>query len=245
MLLYDYEREPITAGELLANLEQRPEYVERQRREAERREENRRRYAAAGEGLFEELRAAGFPVRNLADLRRRGVGGPRAVPILLQWLPRISYVPLKVDLVHTLGSSWARPGAIRPLIQEFHRIDSGPDSHRVRFAIGGSLQHIADDSVVDELVEIARDSCHGRDRALVVAALGNMRKSTGKVLPVLLELLNDDEIIVETITGLCNLKAPEARGSIEPFLEHPDSLVRSTTKKALAKLDRAAAKKHR
>jgi HEAT repeat protein len=230
---------PRTAGEVLDELEQNPEYVEAQRREMARREENRRRYAEAAVGVLHDLEAAGFSVTTMQDLRQRGVGDRRAVPVLVRWLPEIVYLPLKRDLIATLGSSWARPAAARPLVEEFRRIDPAEDEAPgtdVRWSIGDALERVADESVVDDLIEIATDARHGYHRALVVAALGRMKKARDRVLPVLLELLNDDKVAPYAVMGLGKLKALEARPAIEPFLAHTDSWVRNEARKALAKL---------
>lgn len=228
-----------TAGEVLDELEQNPEYVEAQRQETARREANRRRYAEAAAGVLRDLEAAGFSVATMADLRRRGVGNRRAVPTLVKWLPKITYLPLKRDLIVTLGSSWARPAAARPLVEEFRRINPAEDEEPgtdVRWTIGDALDRVADESVLDDLIEIATDTRHGYHRGLVVTALGRMRKARQRVLPVLLELLNDPEVGPHAVIGLGKLKAPEARPAIERFLDHPDPWVRTETKRALAKL---------
>lgn len=222
----------------MAELEQKPEFVEGQRRRMAEREENRRRYAEAAGGLLADLEAAGFSVETLAQLRQRGTGNRAAVPVLVKWLPEIDYLPLKSDLIATLGSPWARPVSGRPLIEEFRRVDPAVDTANtsVRWSIGDALERVADESVLDDLAEIATESSHGHHRALVVTALGNMRKAHDRVLPILLALLDDDVIAPYALMGLGKLKAPEARAAVERFLDHPENWVRKEAKKALAKL---------
>ncbi len=103
--------DPRTAGELLHDLEREPAYQERQRVWQAQEAENRRRYADAAAGLLADLRAAGFDVDTMGDLRQPGVGDRTALPALVAWLPVIGYPPLKRDLIATLGSAWARPAA--------------------------------------------------------------------------------------------------------------------------------------
>ena len=227
-----------TAAELMAELEQKPEFVERQRQKLVRCEENLRRYAEAAAGLLGDLEAAGFPVETLAGLRQRGVGDRRAVPVLLKWLPLVTYLPLKEDLIATLGSPWARPEAARPLVEEFRRVDPAEDTAgaSVRWSIGDALERVADESVVDDLIEIATDARHGHHRGLVVAALGNMGKARDRVVPVLLELLGDEDVASYAVMGLGKLKAREARPAIERFVYHHEPWVRKEAKRALAKL---------
>lgn len=229
-----------TADELMAELEQKPEFVERQRqrqRTAER-DEKRRRYAEAAAGLLADPDAAGLSVETLAELRQRGAGAWRAVPVLVKWLSEIDYLPLKRDLIATLGSPWARPVAAVPLLEEFRRIDAAADTAdtSVRWSIGDALERVADESVLEDLIEIVTDASRGHHRALVVTALGNMGKARERVLPVLLALLDDDVVAPYAVMGPGKLKAPGARPAVERFLDHPDAWVRKEAKKALSKL---------
>lgn len=177
-------------------------------------------------------------METLAELRQRGIGDRWAVPVLVKWLPEVEYLPLKRDLIATLGSRWARPAAAGPWLEEFRRINPAEDTAAtsVRWSIGDALERVADESVLDDLIEIATDVGQGRHRALVVTALGNMGKARDRVLPVLLGLLDDEEVAAYAVMGLGKLKAPEARAGIEEFLDHPEPWIRKEAKKALAKL---------
>lgn len=227
-----------TADELLAELGQKPEFVERQRQRMAQREENRRRYAEAAAGLVSDLKNAGISVETLAQLRQRGVGDRQAVPLLVKWLPLMDYLPVKRDIIATLGNASARPAAARPLVDEFRRIDPIEDSAdmSLRWSIGDALERVADESVLDDLLQIATDTRHGRHRALVVAALGNMVKARDRVVPVLLDLLNNDDVAGYAVMALGKLKARGVRSAIEPFLDHREAWVRKEAKKALARL---------
>ena len=226
-----------TADELLGDLEQKPEYVERQRERMQRREDNRRRYMAAAAGLLEDLHGVGFAVSTVADLRKRGVGDRRAVAVLAKWLPMVDYVPLKKDIIASLGSPWGRPDASRPLIGEFRRLDRSDDqSAAERWSIGDALERVADESVLDDLIAIAADRRHGRDRQLIVTALGNMVRAQQQVVPLLLQLLDDEEVAPYAVMGLGKLRASEAKAAVERFLEHPKTWVRKEAKNALARM---------
>lgn len=225
-----------TADELMKELEGKPEYAERQQRWTAQEDENRRRYAAAADGLFSDLRSAGFQVMSLAELRR--VGDTDAVPVLGKWLPMVSYRPLKRDIIATLGSGWAWPQAGRPLIEEFHSVDPHDDSEgsSVAWSIGDALERVADESVVDELVTIATDRSHGSSRGLIVVALGNMHAERERVVPVLMELLADEDVAGFAIMGLGKLRGSEAQAAIEGFVDHEEKWISEEAKKALAKL---------
>jgi len=174
----------------------------------------------------------------MAQLRQRGVGDRRAVPILVKWLPAVTYLPLKRDVIAALGSNWARPFAARPLIDEFRRVDPVADAAdaSIRWSIGDALERVADESVLEDVIDIAMDARHGTHRGLVVAALGNMGKARGRVVPILIELLRDEDVAGFAAMALGRLKAREALPLVEAFVGHQTQWVRKEAKKALAKL---------
>lgn len=231
------QRGPITAGELLAELEQDPAYVARQQDILARLQQSSDRYVEAATGVIADLAAAGFDVQKVSELARPGVGDGRALPALLAWLPRVAYRPLKLDIIASLGSPWARPEAARPLVAEFHRVDVATDPpDGLRWSIGDALERVADESVLDDLVQIATDARHGRARSLIVLSLARMKKARHRVVPVLLGLLDDDDVAPYAIMALGRLKAGEARPRIEQFTGHPENWVRKEARKALAKI---------
>lgn len=193
---------------------------------------------AEASDLLSELERAGFTITTLADLRKQGVGNKKAVPILVDWLPIISYMPLKKDLIATLGSRWARPDAADPLVREFLRTDpaTDPPPASLRWAIGDALERVADESVLPEIVDIATDVRHGSVRGLVVAALGNMTRARDRVIPILESLLDDKDVTAYAVMALGKLKSTGSRQAIQKLLKHSDSFVRQEARRALKKL---------
>jgi HEAT repeat protein len=97
---------------------------------------------------------------------------------------------------------------------------------------------VADESVFDEVVELARDARYSvGERGVLVLALANMRERREGAIEVLRELLSDD-VALRAVTALGELRAGEARAEIEPFLEHPDPSVRKEAGKAIKRIDK-------
>src|SRR3954451_3763533 len=69
--------------------------------------------------LLEELHKLGYDVDSLGELPRLGRRYRNAVPVLLKYLARLTDPALKRSLVRALSVPWARPAAIRPLLDEF------------------------------------------------------------------------------------------------------------------------------
>jgi hypothetical protein len=60
----------------------------------------------------------GFPhLEEVGELRRRGVKYTAAVPVLLEWLPRVSYLMLSDDIVRTLSVAFAKKLALPVFLQ--------------------------------------------------------------------------------------------------------------------------------
>jgi HEAT repeat protein len=230
---------PKTADELMAELERDPEYrarMDQGERERLTRIAESRRDAAP---VVADLVRAGFQVEVLDELLDKKLDYQRAVSILLSWLPKVSNPDVKESIVRVLSVPLAKPAA-RLFVDEFRR--AAPDQSALKWAIGNGLEVVADDAVFEDLVEIVRDPKHGKAREMVAAALGNMRNP--RAVDVLIGLLEDEEIAGHAIMGLGKLKARAARAAIERFLDHPKSWVRQEAKKAIAKIDKAGARRH-
>jgi len=191
--------------------------------------------------VTEALRRLGMDVTSVFDLLLWGDPYPRAVPVLLDYLPRVQNKGIKEGIVRALTVKEARGKADKALVSEFRSLPAEQQYFSLKWAIGNALSVVATDAVFDELVELVRDKRHGRAREMLAVALGNMKNPA--VVDVLIELLGDEEVAGHAIMALGKLKAEKARPFIERFLEHPKAWVRREAKKALAKLDKAQARR--
>jgi HEAT repeat protein len=185
--------------------------------------------------LRAELALAGFRPAHLGELRTRPYRD--ALPILVRWLPRVRDGQTKWALVSALAVPWARPLAAPALLEEFRQTPD--DACGLKWAIGYALTVVADDSVFDDIVALLRDRRHGRARAVVVGALGTMRRPEARA--VLLELLEDPDldVVAEALGVLGALKAAGTQPQITPFLTHPYGAVRGAAQRALATINQA------
>jgi hypothetical protein len=235
------EKKSVSAAELVAQLQRDPTY---QAREQEKEHARLARIAVNREAaapVVQALVAAGFPVNTVADLRGKRLDYQDAIPILLAWLPKMQNLDVKQDIVRCLSVPYAKPLAAGPLIDAFRRADDESPTG-LRWAIGNALEVVADDTVLDDMMELARDRRYGKAREMLVAGLGNM--SDERVIPLLLDLLKDDEVSGHAIMALGKLKPRAARSYVEPFLKHPNAWVRKEAKKTMEKIDKAAGRQH-
>jgi hypothetical protein len=192
--------------------------------------------APGEEQVLRELGAVGFASRSLADLRHSGVRYREAIPVLLDWLPRVTNVKAKGEIVRALSVPWAKPVATEPLIDEFRRLDvsADPTGTGLRWTIGNALEVLFADANFEAFTELARDERYGKARQMVVLGLGKSKRP--EAVDVLLGFIGDPDVDGHAVKALGKLKAPESRPALESKLADSRAWVRSEARKALAKL---------
>jgi len=209
--------------------------------------ERRRLYAEDASGLIADLVAAGFPpVEEVGQLRQLG-DYRAAVPILLDWLPRVTYLMLAVDIVRTLSVPFAKELAFPALVRMFEEpprlhdplrpATSEPASEHFREVVGGALGTFAAPSTADDLLRLASDDSYGEARALIVSELAKTKDP--RAAGVLLDLLDDPTVAPFAVEALGKLKEVGTRDRIAAMLDNPDKNVRDQAKKALKRIDSA------
>jgi hypothetical protein len=160
----------VTAAELLAQLEKDPDFVAR-------REEQDRAVKARAEALrleeaplVADLRAAGYDVTSVWDLVNSSLSYTDDVPLLLSHLIRPYSSPIRDGIARALGT----PGAIEYWASLLDRYKSEEDL-RVKDGLAAALAAIADDSVIDSVIVLVRNSANGPSRLLLLRALAKSR----------------------------------------------------------------------
>ena len=184
--------------------------------------------------LLAELGRAGFKLEAIEDLYHKGYNYKVAIPILLTWLPKLSHPANKEMIITALRDKSARlyPDIGALLIEEFKRSD--PSQEKLRDDIGFTLENVANDSIVHDMLEIAKDKKYGKTRRTVVMSLCKLKDS--RVPTVLISLLDDMDVAISAIYALGKLKEKKALSKIEGFLKNSDSNLRSAAKKAIQKI---------
>lgn len=166
-----------------------------------------------------------------------------ATPILLTALPLVTDPAVKEQVVRSLSHRGARPVAALPLIEEFKRKrESGP-VHLV-WAIGNALDTVSDESVQEDLIELARDRRYGKGRQMIVMRLGRFRRSD-RMVGLLAELARDDDVPLHAMSALQRMVgADEAEPFIASLLNDQSPAVVQAAKIQIRKV-RAAQKRRR
>jgi hypothetical protein len=195
--------------------------------------------SAPVESLVRELQEVGCPVGDLWELVNAKRRYPATVPVLLRWLEGLDATeirrrPRDVEAVVRALAVPAARGKAAPLLIELFRTVPDRTGMGIRWAIGNTLEVVADDSVADEMIALAKDRRYGRAREMVVLALGRLKSE--RVDQVLIDLLEDEDVDGHAVVALGDRRAASAVPAISAMLQHPNSWVQKEAMKALAKI---------
>ncbi len=183
-----------------------------------------------------KLGDGGVEVSSVHDLASRSATTTKAAArILADTLPLLTDLNARESVVRSLASKTARQThAAQVLVDEWRRARS--ERWRYNWAVGNSLEVIADDSVFDELVALAHDRQCGRAREMVVLAFTRMKERRQDAIQVLAGLLSDTEVLGHVLSALRKLKATNLDvEQISPALQDKRAWVRKEAAKLLAK----------
>ncbi len=223
-------------------------------------------FDAAAAPLVAELRAAGLEVYDLeewAGTRLPNAAAVRAAgPILVRWLTATDDPLLKAVIAQALTDRRLRAIATAPVMDEFCRLvapelngsdwpsESVGRLRRLKGSLARALATLARDAHFAELSELLRDRRHGRYRVYVLWALPYVKLDAA--VDLALELLDDNELEIDALHALADLRSERARPVLEAFAAQPrprgrsDDALRQQARvdvaaKGLAKLDKARA----
>ena len=186
-----------------------------------------------------ELRADGLPIDRLPQLHAGELDDySEHLPVLVEWLGRVSYPPVVESLARALTVPAARgTDAVPALIDALQSVP--PDAELERQALGNAIGFTAGAADFDTVVALVRSPESGAARATMIDYFGRMKAKAvrDRSVSVLRELLADSEDLGRyALAPLGRLKASEARSDIEPYVQHPQDWVRADARRALAKL---------
>jgi hypothetical protein len=181
----------ITAAELMAKLNADPKFVEQQAKEEEARDKRDIEYRRAEAPLVDELHAAGFPVKSAWDLVNTRGSYPKALPILLAHLQRAYPPAVREGIARAMAVREAR--FAWDVLTRLYRNDQ---DDRSKDGLAVAIAASANDDVVAELIELARDESQGPSRVLL---LGALERSADPQARAALEDLNTDPDLTKEI----------------------------------------------
>jgi HEAT repeat protein len=220
-----------------------PRWRDRHRREQQRRRE-RGEMSADELALLEALEAAGVRTEDFGLLASATVETTfdygRAVPVLVEWLPKVRDPVLKEIVIRSLaGRKEAKSEGGRALVEEFRRLPPSDEWSSVKWAIGDALATLADASVADDLLELVRDQSHGKARERLCDAL--VRTKDPRAPKTLIEALDDPDLAGHAISALRGLGPKSSLPHLERARPKLERLVEDSGATPLARKQAGAA----
>lgn len=181
------------------------------------------------EKLLKEIREKNIEISSIDELIKIDKKYKDLVPIILRHLELTDDESDKQFLVRCLGVR-GFTDVTETLIKEFYEASSVS----YKWAIGNSLLNIMNKESLETMIKIAQETEHGIARQMIVVAIGKMKQI--ETLPVLLNLLNDEEITGHVIIALSNFKDQSIIPFIEPYMNHQVKWISNEAKKLIKKL---------
>jgi hypothetical protein len=223
------KRQTLTAAEFAAQLAANPEYqaglaAQQQRAAA---------IEAEAQPVVADLRAAGYAVNSIGDLRRSyGPLPPAAVQILLRWLPRISPSPLQDAIVRDLAYV-TEAFDVRPLLLLFEETSS----ESLRWAIANTLAELRPLDARGWIIAALQNREYGRAREMLPLTLARIAPRE-LANPILLEHL--DEMPGHIALGLAESGGLPEAAVLRRKAAGETGWIRKEIQRAIRKIERRA-----
>lgn len=179
-----------TAAEFIRSLEADPEYVRRRAEQDEELAKLTAFYRDAEAPLVRDLAELGVEVGSVYDLVNDTVSYENAIPVLLDHLRREYPDAIREGIARALGIPAARLLGWRVLVDEYRRTEN--ENNRVKDGLAVALSGASDDSVVQELIDLAKDKNNGDSRLLLL--LGIKRSWRPEARQAIAELAHDPQL---------------------------------------------------
>jgi hypothetical protein len=183
----------MTAEEHAAQLDADPGYL-RRRAEQQRVLSERKAYLSeAAAPILSDLASVGILTDDVWKVRAEKKESAKAIPILLDHLQRSYPSEIRAGIAQRLAVRATRKIGWKILVDEYRKTDINDD--HVKQSIASALAGASDDSVIDDLIALAKDRSQGSSRILLLRGIRRSRRPEAK--EAIEELANDPDLATE------------------------------------------------
>lgn len=144
------------------------------------------------QGLIDELTNIGIKINSIWDLVNSKSKYPKAIPVLMKYLPIVNYVRNKEGIVRALTVSEAKGLVVPLLVNEYLKLPN--DQENLKWIIGNAVNATITKGEVNNIFPIVLNKENGTSRQMFVSALGKIKADNVK--SVLVQLSNDDDKVI-------------------------------------------------
>ena len=188
--------------------------------------------------VAEALCEAGVMVTSSQDLLKTRERYPKAIPVLLEMLPKVQTYTLKEIIARSLGVREAKGKAEAGLIAAFDASlqDPGREAESLRWAIANTFEILGGGKGASaSLLRLVTDPRSGGARGMLSLALAKTKNR--EAIPVLLKMLEEDDFTGFVVAGLGILGVEEAIPKLKLLaVSKGNAWIRREAKKALGRL---------
>jgi hypothetical protein len=186
-------RRGITAEEHAKQLQVDPEFMRRRAEQEKALAEREAQLRVVEAPLLKDLARVGFEVKSVWFLKNNRPEFRKAIPVLLDHLKRPYPDIIRAGIAQRLAVRATRKMGWRILVEEFRK--TGYDHAQVKDSLGSALSGAVDDSVIEELISLAKDSSLGSSRVMLLRGVRHSRRPEAR--QAIAELANDPELAKE------------------------------------------------
>lgn len=144
------------------------------------------------QGLIDELANMGIKINSIWDLVNTKSKYPKAIPVLMKYLPLVNYVRNKEGIVRALTVPEAKGFVVPLLVNEYLQLPNNQEN--LKWVIGNAVNATITKGEVENILPIVLNKDNGVSRQMFVSALGKIK--TDNVKSVLVQLSNDDDEVI-------------------------------------------------
>jgi hypothetical protein len=183
----------MTAEEHAKQLEADTDYV-RRRAEQEKVIAERKVYLReAAAPVLADLASVGIVTDDVWLVRTEKKENAKAIPILLDHLQRSYPSIIRAGIAQRLAVRATKKTGWKILVDEYRKTGIGDD--HVRQSIATALAGASDDTVINELINIAKDRSQGSSRILLLRGIRRSKRPEAK--QAIKDLVNDPDLAKE------------------------------------------------
>jgi len=183
----------MTTEEFAKQLEADPDYL-RRRAEQEKVMSGRNAFlTGAAAPILADLASVGIITDDVWKVRTEKKENAKAIPILLDHLQRPYPSIIRAGIAQRLAVRATRRIGWKVLVDEYRETDISDD--HVKQSIASALAGASDDSVINELIALAKDKSQGDSRILLLRGIRRSRRPEAR--QAIEELANDPDLAKE------------------------------------------------